>query len=288
MPISENLITLSALAGSWFLVTGLIWKLFERVEKAATDEAKKVATSWILSFDPANNLSRLSEIFGNSFDSVFGTKHLSWKCFKRSSIASCLAALIFLSIWCFIRPSEAIQVVFGGELVIAIAGFFSWILLFNLVPDYISLLQTRLIVQKLKGGFSSKLLWLIVDLVLTLSISIVAWCGIILFSSSKGVDFERLYVVMLDIVIPLSNKDFDVLFPPGIVFYSTFLSSIWLWLYIISVFLIRISSSIDSTFNLIKKYLYRPEQPFTSLGAVSVLIITILYALVIPVYLVAM
>ncbi len=289
MQIETKILSMAALGGSWFFVTGLIWKLFERVEKAATDEFKELTTSWIHNFKPENNLKQLTEMFGNSFDSVFDKKHFTWNCFLKSSIASFLCVIIVFLIWICLRPDEAYNFFHLNDFSSIFIIFFTFIIIFNFLPDYLSLLQTRLIIDKMKNNSKNHMAWLFADLVLTFLIAISMWLLILLLlplvSEYERPPFSELLLDLLINQIFLLSAGERGSFSAGVPFYSTFFTSLWLWLYLLSVIISQITNSIDSSFNLVKKYLIKKDQPFISLGAISILLITFLYVLVIPVYL---
>ena len=69
----DNFLSIAALTGSWFATTGLFWNLFERVDKAATDEAKEKLFNWISEVRFEIHLRQLALSFGRAFDTVFGS-----------------------------------------------------------------------------------------------------------------------------------------------------------------------------------------------------------------------
>ena len=73
---------------------GGLWILFSRAETVASPEAKAAITSWLRNVKPEGTLSNWPSTFADVFDSVFGKKHLSWRCFWRSCIASFLAVSV--------------------------------------------------------------------------------------------------------------------------------------------------------------------------------------------------
>lgn len=174
MGFENHIISLFGLAASWFLVTGLIWKLFDRIEKVATDEAKEKTNTWLHNVNPGERLHYLSDMFGNSFDSVFGEKHLSWKCFFRSGVASVLSAIAVLFFWVGLNPVEGENFIkgFDSKMIITFAVVVGII---NLIPDYISLLQSRLVVKYNKDNNKNAMILVIVDFLLTVVIATFTW-----------------------------------------------------------------------------------------------------------------
>ena len=80
-----NLIIITALLGSWVLVTGGVWKPFERVEKVASQTARQKMFEWLTRIDSDQKPLNWAQKFIPAFDNVFGDRHLSWRCFLISS-----------------------------------------------------------------------------------------------------------------------------------------------------------------------------------------------------------
>jgi len=77
------------------VLAGVVWKSFERVESVLTDETKFEIAVWLVGVGVSQKVERWPDTFGKVFDQAFGEKHLSWKCVKRSVIASSIGILIF-------------------------------------------------------------------------------------------------------------------------------------------------------------------------------------------------
>jgi hypothetical protein len=77
------------------VLAGVVWKFFERVEAILNEDTKLEIAVWLL------GRKKLSPAFQNwpgtftkIFNRVFGPKHLSWKCFWRTTIASILVGFV--------------------------------------------------------------------------------------------------------------------------------------------------------------------------------------------------
>src|ERR1035441_7523275 len=67
------------------VLAGIVWKFFERVEAVLTDNTKLEIAVWLLGRKKVGpKVEPWPETFAKVFDRVFGTKHLSWKCFWAS------------------------------------------------------------------------------------------------------------------------------------------------------------------------------------------------------------
>ena len=80
------------------MLAGIVWKFFERVESVLTDQTKLEIAVWLLGVKFRQKIEPWPDTFAKVFDRVFGEKHLSWKCFWRSSVASTILALVSTSL----------------------------------------------------------------------------------------------------------------------------------------------------------------------------------------------
>lgn len=162
--------------------------------------------------------------FCDLFDAVFGERHLSWKCLWRSAAASLLAVLL---IWLFMGNLGLIgarlqaDLSLGSVLVLALGV--------NLVADYVSLLETRWLLGQMHRVRSVPLqaLALLADFLISVAI---IWLAIFLFVRSPlyGGEAES-FAEILGVFSVFS-----------VLFYSTFLTSVWTWGYILSTWVMRV------------------------------------------------
>ena len=76
--------------GLVFATIGGIWALFDRAEKVVHPKIRERLSDWLTSKTPIQ-IADWPGMFASVFDRVFGEKHLSWKCFRRSAIVSLLS-----------------------------------------------------------------------------------------------------------------------------------------------------------------------------------------------------
>jgi hypothetical protein len=76
------------------VLAGIVWKFFERIEAVLTDQTKLEIAVWLVGVKVGQKVEPWPRTFAKVFDRVFGTKHLSWKCFWRSCLASYAVSLI--------------------------------------------------------------------------------------------------------------------------------------------------------------------------------------------------
>lgn len=208
-----------------------------------SDELNEDLTLWLW----GEYESTWSEQFGRLFDTVFGKDHLSWKCFFRSSIASALAVLLLYVLF------DGVLGVFGSrtEQDITMAQLLLFGIALNLVPDYLSLFETRWLLKRFEKvqSFFGQLGVLLVDAIFTGSIILIA---IYVFQWVRGEE-------------PLSVVETVALFSIfSIFFYSTFLTSVWAWLYCVSTWFMRLFARTS-----LKKVLKVEENPVAQIALVS-------------------
>lgn len=152
------------------------------------------------------------------FDSCFGRNHLSLLCIVRSAIASLLAVSI---LWLIFGAEAGL----GGRTTDTLP-FWQLALIalgINLVADYLSLLETRWLLGQMQRWNSAwaQALALVVDAVVTGAIILAA---IFAYQASPLYDGAAMSV----------GEIIGVFSVFGVLFYSTFLTSVWTWGYILS------------------------------------------------------
>ncbi|MEM7745394.1 MAG: tetratricopeptide repeat protein [Pseudomonadota bacterium] len=158
------------------------------------------------------------------FDSVFGVRHLSLTCFLRSAIASLIAVTL---IWLLMGEAGAIGIrlekefSLGAVLILALAV--------NVLADYISLLETRWLLglmPRIRSWWAQALV-LAADLVISAAI---IWLAILAYVHTPFHEGEiNSFAEILGVFSIFS-----------VLFYSTFLTSVWTWGYILSTWVLRL------------------------------------------------
>ena len=203
---------------------GGIWVLFERAETVIKPNVREDISRWLRNLDPGGSLRNWPDAFGKVFDSVFGERHLSWKCFVRSAITSIISVAI-MTVLFIILTTQASLPDLEGYLFIVMSG-----VIFNVIPDYVSLLETRVVLQLMKRSSTiGRAVLVIADLLLTFAIFFAALFILISIFDGPLDGFEQAMEGMIGGIFfwQLSDSDFV-----GIFLYTTLLTSIWLWLYV--------------------------------------------------------
>src|SRR5664279_2185562 len=101
------------------VLAGIVWKFFERVEAVLTDQTKFEIAVWLLGVKVGQKVETWPDTFAKVFDRAFGTKHFSWRCFWRSTVASTAVVLGFLvsgpSLWTLLlNPRSVTAIAFAA------------------------------------------------------------------------------------------------------------------------------------------------------------------------------
>lgn len=272
---------------SWAAVMGGLGVLFSLSEKAVSPDAKKTITRWLKNVKLEGTPTTWPSTFASVFDSIFGKKHLSWRCFWRSCVASCIAVLVMTFIGAALRPLHARNQMeyFRGNPEV----FLLWVIVFaglNLLPDYVSLLESRYIIQRMSAVQHSTgriLSLLVLDVVFTVSIFLAAlflFVSIVVYyfggTAEAALGF---YALAIDDILShgvFLSAEREML-PLGIFFYSTFFTSVWVWLYAISGLVVKLEGYLGIGFSRLKWFLDIENKPLHSLGVISMLLVTLIY-----------
>lgn len=217
--------------------------------------------------------------FAALFDRVFGSKHLSVRCFVRSCIASLGALAVAVIVYAHAAPADWTYVkhaVASGERM-AFFWYFApawkvgvFFAALNLIPDYLSLLETRFVIRRLAsvGSMTGQLAWLTLDFAATLAIFLIPVAafgmleGMPAFESARNV----LAAGMLSPSVPVDGRILAVFL------WTTFATSVWVWIYLAAQRLTRLASQIRRSVAFLQYALPIEERPLRSVGAVMALL----------------
>ncbi len=225
------------------------------------------------------------------FDSLLGKEHLSWQCFRRSCVASLCAVGVLWLLWMILRPSRPPLFLDQSGSIAGILGVvFGFAILVNLIPDYLSLLETRWLIGLLRGSHSTTLTWvlLLIDVVVT---GMIFYAVALLWFTLSGLfvdeelSFKAAVREALEYEMPIQRlANFETFEGPpvSIFFYSTFVTSFWLWLYALSGALVRSEEAVGGLVRWLRNHglIDTKKKPIQALGLISALIVAALYLLV--------
>lgn len=225
--------------------------------------------------------TNLQEKFIEKFDKIFGERFFSWRCYAMSSLASFVAVLIFVLLWCAMRPEAAASFLRNYDLYEIILIPCAVTFIFNFTTDYVSLRETRWVIKIIKDTKSpTKIIgFLFLDIILTVLIilvlmgvfSSIMFFGFCIFDNELNGYWIQYYVLLEDLYYGITLNSSNHSMPgltTGIWLYSTFFTSIWVWLFISSGLILKTGYSFGLKVDI-------KERPIRSIGYISVIIVTI-------------
>ena len=194
-----------------------------------------------------------------------------------------------------------------GGVVFALEEIFLLPIILNLLPDWISLVETRYVIRQIGrvNDLRSGMLWLVFDALATFAIVTVMFMLvgpildlIILSGPHTGSPTWSRYFSYLSIAYE-RWIDGILLFVPsqfqpqlqwrteygsawaygfwGVFFYSTFLTSIWVWIYFVAGSVVHFARRLDRLVQLIDRTCKLDTQALYILGGISMAIFTFFY-----------
>lgn len=293
-----------ALALATFLVVAaLIGGLFLAGDRALSGEERLAVSRWIYGA-PRESMAPAAwhRAFLAWFDRVFrvravklpvvGEIHLP--SFWRSVLASFISLFLLTLVWLFNARALSRPLRFeSGELlsfeqlgpIILIYGGAT--LITNWVPDYLSLIQSRYVMARMAQSSRAgrRLGWLALDAILTAGIALSALyvgCKVVLWGMGQQPDLRfgcetyatftlqdgwQLFLAGLRFEGPPGTLHWDA---AGIYIYSTFITSLWVWIYLAAGFTVRAVYLVRGGQEVDAKTAER-RAPVRTLGIVAVL-----------------
>ncbi|MEP0648253.1 tetratricopeptide repeat protein [Parvibaculum sp.] len=173
--------------------------------------------------------SSWTEQFCAIFDGFFGEKHFGLRCFIRSAISSVLSVFALWVLLDQILGLISVRTDTGLTLLQALVLGAT----INILPDYLSLYQTRWLLQqfqRVSNPFGQFAL-LLVDIAVT---------GLIIF---VGIEAYLWFTGQAQIALVEMVALFSLY---AVFFYSTFLTSVWAWVYCLSSWFTRASAGLQT------------------------------------------
>jgi hypothetical protein len=283
------------------VLAGIVWKFFERVEAVLTDNTKLEIAVWLLGIRTERQVERWPNTFLSIFDRVFGSRHLTVRCFTRSAIASLAALLLMLGIYFATGAfGSSIASVVHPAVIAILASREDWIaselritiliglVIGNIIPDYISLLVTRSLLslfrqsRRLRFALGSAIALIVV-------ISAIAFLGMLAtedlslaylgrhahFANSRLNDFEKLRA-------DLRVEEWQRLFQQfgtarWLWFYPAFFGCSWFLLYAGSGFMLKAARRFDIGFEWFNRKFDVEKKPLQSIGLVAGALVAVGY-----------
>lgn len=235
---------------------GFLWAVSALIRRATKDFDEDLAPS--VRARLSEHLKRVAApsadwmlSFGSLFTNVFGSRHLSWHCFRRSMLVSGVTfALLVLA-----TGALAVDGATFGELLGqgSLAGWVLWLLalmtvgmMFNGLLDYLSLWQTRIVIR-LPLPVSVKVLVdifftaFIVRILFSVALGLLVYTGLSLALEVEN-DEGGASVLSLFLLYGIQFMDFPPRFGSlaFVIFATSFSTTLWLILHLLSGGVIRL------------------------------------------------
>ena len=193
-------------------------------ERHLSPEAKEELSLWLW----GEYESSWQKQFGRLFDSIFGIKHFTLRCFLISSMFSMIAVTLVYSL-----IGERIGI--GGRPLLPIA-FVIFIIIINSIIDYVSLIETRMVLRWFQNVQSvpGQIGLLVVDAIATAGIGLGFIFGAQVLLGSSDDPQKPIISDVVGVVVALD--------PRALILFSTFFTSVWLWIFVVSTLVVRIVS----------------------------------------------
>jgi hypothetical protein len=283
-------------------IVGFVVALFVLGDRLLARERRSELGGWLIDELPAEaRVDSLPCGFIEWFDRLFRVRsvrvlgtELVLPSFWRSALASFLALVAAFVVWLANKGGLSTPPTAGTNLGLLLLMYGGATVVTNIIPDYLSLVESRFVLGKLRDSRSplGMLAWLLVDLVATAAI---VFC--FLFISGTVllplVPEDSLYAVgcltpetfdlarMLDIVVagltfstPPGTLNYDV---SAVYIYSSFFTSFWVWLYLGSSLLVRLAQRIPALRAFLRDACRVQDYPLRVLAVVSGLVAVALF-----------
>ena len=203
---------------------GFYW-LFDKAGENLEPEKRAWISQWLQNTEVADRKTRWPTAFVALFDTVFGKKHFSLRCFRRSALASVAAVSVVAIAASAVTAKNDLKLT---EVLSYISVFglrpLAIIFVTNILGDYVSLLETRYLLVWMNRSLGRRLAVVRVASLLLLDVVLTAviWIGTVFLGLSFVGGFFPLSVWGSPYLIVLVM----ILFP------STYFTSLWLWLFV--------------------------------------------------------
>jgi hypothetical protein len=278
------------------VLAGIVWKFFDKVDEKLNDDTKLEIAIWLVGRKSLKHKAQNWPIaFLATFDRLFTKNHFTLRCFFRSALSS-LLFLAFVLILDTLLPfgrSLLLVSIEHSDFIPFWQAVLPFLIITNVFPDYISLLETRLLLRIMARSQKTvvHVMLLVADAavtIFTLSVSSVLGTSLksallfiyenpiehpwsVLWQISKGLllHFPRFYSGFISDAFNSENRLLYV--------YAGCFTSIWLWLYALSGFLLKAAHQFDIGFQWFNRRFDIEKKPLSSIGLVAGALVALVY-----------
>ncbi|WKN44238.1 hypothetical protein [Tunicatimonas pelagia] len=298
--LNNTTVSIAAYFGVWLTTTGIIYRLSHQINTVASEEAKRMVSYWLKKSSIEGFFTGSFYAINHVFDIIFGKKHFSIKTIFVSILTTYLSVSVILVLITSIILAQnnpivskfdpSWQLILSDALPFDVSDLISMTYIYTIIPDYLSLLETRLVLKYLSATKSRLviLLLLIVDfgstsLIYILYTSFIS-SSILMnvfswdYDLANSTPFSRfIFYLRVEGIKGILWLPFDTA-----LFLSTYLTSIWIYLHLLSNAILKLKRPLIFGFNYLKMAIDIKEKPFLSIGAVINILISLAFLICLP------
>ena len=262
----ESPLTLGAMVAFVWGLSVFVAVSFWNLEEVLSKESKTRLVNLLSKESFGHLLGLIPGIIFKSTQSLFGEKFFTSLEFLISIILSTVFFLLVCLFWYSIN-SKSVEIFLESIYPLDIANFLIYFLLFNLIVDYFSLVETRYLIFLSRKSDNWQFLCaiLLLDAVITLLISLIPLAIVSL--EFNWDTFDLFMNKFFDGLIFVNSHPWEP--PLGLFFYTTFLTSIWIWIFVLATLLTKVIAKVASLSNVIFVHLNFEEYPLRSIGIIG-------------------
>jgi hypothetical protein len=256
-------------------VAVVVAKAFEWFDGLISDESRVTLWLYLADVPSDERIDSWATVFPKLIDKIYGPKVLSVRFLFRSTISSLLAVAITALLALRFGPSKY---ELGSYLESALIGG----MIANLVPDYFSLILSRAIVKimSFNPNFKRIGLLLIADTVFTAILGATSYyiyvhsvIGVARYFDHLSFVYEvqsRMRELRNGLASSGTGNGFRIVDVYQFIFFcSAFFTSVWVWLYVTSVFVIKIAHKARTFWLKMMPYLDIEQKPMQAIGRIA-------------------
>jgi len=241
-----------------------VYAAFARLDADQSEENRKFVREWLLGMKLDDRY--WAEFFKDVFARVFGDRHFSVKCIRRSALFSIsLCAVIFLIGYRWLGDGNP-----AVYLLLTVIWTVSAI-----IADYLSLWKTRILLTRsslLSNGLTAMVV-VVVDAFATLVFAIAAG-GIIVLIAYLGGDktslsIPELMLLMTKTAFSWPHIAHDQTGIGRLMFLAPLFTSAWLWVYLVVAYAMRAANYLPSWLRPLSRVMDFESHPVRTIGYVA-------------------
>jgi hypothetical protein len=240
-----------------------IYAAFAKFDADQSDKNRDFVREWLLGLEVDDR--RWAQFFKELFEKVFGSRHVSIKCVRRSSIVS--AGLIgLILIYAYLKYSHSPDP----------RAIVYWIIVAAIV-DYLTLWKTRMLLTRtrlLRNGLVAMAI-VIGDALATSVIATIVLVGFPALMLARYVspeDADQYISEFLRVISPFSPVQTEFINDVAVdrlLMLAPFFTSAWLWMYLIVAYLMRGASYLPSWLRPLSKVMDFESHPVRAIGYIT-------------------